>query len=826
MGQQEVFMVRNKPKKVRTKAPSTNESTVSVRTTESQTKKAKATWEIGADGVNPCYIESLPTEILDMVIQLLITNPTPTQSRRGLKVDRTVHAGFTSPPVNKVAQHRLRSVCRNWATIIDATLREVHFDGDRAPGPMFQWNKGMPEEEIRVSALIDENDHGIIAGEVRRTRLDLERIPAGVPVSLTLIKPRYDADPEPKSSTREGAGLMRPGVTDMVNAVDIRDIATLTIHDDCDTAWVQRLLDNEEEEADQWWQEEDLAQAIGIMKNFHDVYEKMHASRPPKPFQTRTQTALAKKEDKKVWKKLHTFRLMFNRNRSPPNPVFIKLSPHNFPALRCVELHLYQDEPLHLWVLPYSQITHLTIGHDGPSNFILLEILKLARLSLESLTVRAVSEYSKDHEYKYERQDPRIEFPKLQVLRVCARNNQEAFEQFLDALTCRNLRTFDIRTEESAYDIGSLTPAPKFIKRSGCTLRELYIDTEERCSPSDSRTLETLMRDHSDALEVFHLHGGLFNFDWLDDLTAPHLREVDFLCFGINDRKLGSYLGKKPRPEAKDFALRLFRWIQNWATGGGLDTQDSKSRHSQLAVRFCAAPDNLGYYGFYGNRTDCQEAMSPPQAVESIQNELVGAGMKVEVEWWRVRRPVGEERFEGCATCFDEYRDVGGLDEDVVLGDADLRPRSTPHTQLGIEGPLSLASSSEMRHRQLGWKAEDRALLDTTTNRSPQNPIERMKEYSPRTSENGDRETNEGPHRSNLNTGCIHSSPLHIEYETHSTANTYSTSHQNRQTNEKGNSQMDRHAGRKEEQRQERGDDAEQEMMTWQTENKFSNIPI
>ncbi|KAF5331392.1 hypothetical protein D9611_011802 [Ephemerocybe angulata] len=468
---QEVLMVRNKPKKVRTKAPSTNESTVSpkpvsVRTTESQTKKAKATWEIGADGVNPCYIESLPTEILDMVIQLLITNPTPTQSRRGLKVDHTVHAGFTSPPVNKVAQHRLRSVCRNWATIIDATLREVHFDGDRAPGPMFQWNKGMPEEEIRVSALIDDNVDGIVAGEVRRTRLDLERIPAGVPVGLTLIKPRYDADPEPKSSTREGAGFMRPGVTDMVNSVDKRDIATLTIHDDCDTAWVQRLLDNEEEEADQWWQDEDLAQAIAIMKNFHDVYEKMHANQPPKPFQTRTQTALAKKEGEKVWKKLRTLRPMFDRDRSPPNPVFIKLSPHNFPALRCVELHLYQDEPLHLWVLPYSQITHLTIGHDGPSNFILLEIVKLARLSLESLSVRAVSEYSKDHEYKYERQDPRIEFPKLQVLRVCARNNQEAFEQFLDALTCRNLRTFDIRTEESAHDIGYLTPAPKFISKN------------------------------------------------------------------------------------------------------------------------------------------------------------------------------------------------------------------------------------------------------------------------------------------------------------------------------------------------------------------------
>ncbi|KAF6765664.1 hypothetical protein DFP72DRAFT_1039467 [Ephemerocybe angulata] len=633
------------PKKVRTKAPSKKSrqapdpvvkpEPVPMGSKGAHAKKETTTWEIGADGVNPCYIAGVPAEILDMVIKLLITNSPPTRSRHRLKIDRTVYAGFTYPPVDKIAHHRLRSVCRPWAKTIDATHREVHFDGDRSPAPMFVCDEGWWEDEIRPSALIDENGDEIIAGEVRRARLELERVPAGAPVNLTLIKPRYDARPEPKSSTREGAGFMRPGVTDMVNSVHKRDLATLTIHDDCDTAWVQRLLDSEEEEADQYWQDEDLAQAIAIMKNFHDVYEKMHASQPPKPYQTRRQTALAKKEDEKVWKKLHTLRLMFSQDRSPPDPVFIKLSPHNFPALRRVELHLNEDQPLHLWVLPYSRLTHLTIGHDGPSNFILLAILMLARLSLESLTVRAASEYTNYSQYKYERQDPRIEFPKLQVLRVCTKDNQESLEQFLDALTCRNLQTFDIRTEESAYDVGSLTPAANFIKRSACTLRELYVDTEDRRSLNDSEALETLMRDHSDALEVFHLHGGLFNFDWLDNLTAPRLREVDFVCFGIKDRRLGSYSGKNPSPEAKDFALRLFRWIQNWATGGGLDTQDSRSRHSQLAVRFCAAPDDLGHYQFYGTHRNARlDAVSPPQAVESIQNELLGAGIKVEVEWW------------------------------------------------------------------------------------------------------------------------------------------------------------------------------------------------
>ncbi|KAF5338710.1 hypothetical protein D9611_013321 [Ephemerocybe angulata] len=647
-------MARNEPKKVRTKAPSkkSRRATKPVEKSElgnidkeAHAKKETTTWEIGADGVNPCYIANVPVELLDMVFKLLTGNSPPTQSRRGLKIDRTVHAAFTYPPVDKVVHHRLRSVCRTWAETIDANHREVHFDGNCSPAPMFDCDEDihththtyMADEEIRVSALIDESPDEIITGEARWTRLDLERIPAGAPVSLTLIKPRYDADPYgPKSSTREGAGYIRPGVTDMVNSVHKRDIATLTVHDDCDTAWVQRLLDEEAERADQCWQDENLTEAIAIMKNFHDVYEKMNATRPPKPYKTRRQTALAKKEDEKVWKKLHTLRLMFSRNRSPPDPVFIKLSPHNFPALRRVELHLNEDQPLHLWVFPYSQLTHLTIGHDGPSNFILLVILKLARLSLESLTVRAASEYANYSQYKYERQDPRIEFPKLQVLRICTKHNQKSLEQFLDALTCKKLQTFDIRTEEDAHGMGSLTPAAKFIKRSGCTLRELYIDTHGHLSLSDSAALEVLMRDHSDALEVFHFHGGLAYYNWLDDLTAPRLRELEFICFGINEYNLDPS-EEEPEPDAKDFALRLFGWIKDWASGGGLlDTQDSKSRHSQLAVRFCAAPLNSGHYRFYSNDelAGRLESVSPPQLVEDMRNELVGAGMKVDVEWW------------------------------------------------------------------------------------------------------------------------------------------------------------------------------------------------
>ncbi|KAF6746993.1 hypothetical protein DFP72DRAFT_1075818 [Ephemerocybe angulata] len=642
-------MARNKTKKARTKAPSKNlnrtpkpvakPERVSMGNMEAQTsKKAKTTWEIGADGVNPCYVASIPPEVLDMVIKLLVTNFAPTQSKRGLKIDRTVHAAFTYPPVDKVAHRTLRSVCRTWAKTIDATHREVHFDGDRSPAPMFACDEDMAKEEIRVSALVDESPDEIIAGEVRRTRLDLERIPAGMPVSLTLIKPRYDADPDPKSSTREGAGFIRPGVTDMVNSVHKGDIASLTIYDDCDTAWVQRLLDEEEEVPDQGWLDRDLAQAVAIMTNFHDVYEKMHARQPPKlgPYQTRRQTALAKKDEEKVWKKLHTLRLMFD-GRAPPNRFFIKLSPLNFPALRRVELHLREGQPMQPWVLPYSQITHLTLEYEGASNFILLAMLKLARLSLESLTIRLLS-----GGYSYERQEPCIDFPKLQILRVYTRTAHKHLEQFFDALMCKNLRTFDITTETGGK--GALTPAARFIKRSKCTLRELYIDTLDHSLRSDNAGLETLIRDHSDALEVFHLHGGLFEkLDWLDHLTAPRLRELDFICFGINEWVIGRpelFKDFPKNPDAADFALHLLCWVKEWISGGALPvdtTQHFQSRQSQLAVRFCAAAgDSLGYRPFYDVHEDpgCLMAVSPPQAVEAIQDGLVGEGMKVDIEWW------------------------------------------------------------------------------------------------------------------------------------------------------------------------------------------------
>ncbi|KAF6746992.1 hypothetical protein DFP72DRAFT_854837 [Ephemerocybe angulata] len=626
------------PKKVRTKAPSkkTRQAldsvpNVSNANEEAHAKKETMSWEIGADGVNPCYIESVgmggrpnpasssssvPTEILDMIIKLVITNSPPTRSERGLKVDRTIHAAFTYPPVDKVAHHRIRSVCRTWAKTIDATHREVHFDGHRSPAPMFICDaeylepggpdKGVMEEAFRESDFFDENGEEIIAGEVRRTQLELERIPAGAPVSLTLIKPRYNADPWALNAIQLGWGFQRPGLTNMVNSVHKGDLATLTIYERCDTAWVECLLNEAEEDElempDQEWQDQDLDEATAIMKNFHDVYEKMYARQPPKPgpYQTRRQVALAKKEDEKVWKKLHTLRLMFD-GRPLPDRLFIKLSPLKFPALRRVELHLCGSEPLHLWVLPYSQITHLTLGYDGTSNFILLEMLKLARLSLESLTVLLLNDSQHRGGYSYDHREPCIDFPKLDVLRVhtvYTGTAKKSLEQFLEALTCRNLRTFHISTEDYAYDIGPLTPAANFIKRSGCTLRELYIDItgylldghsdgprtavrqagwNSRLSSrvvtsaagvlgvslqSDGAALEVMMRDHSDALEVFHFHGGICSHDWLGSLNAPRLRELDFTCFWFTERK----------EDVVAFPLRVLRWAKEWATGG-LDTR-------------------------------------------------------------------------------------------------------------------------------------------------------------------------------------------------------------------------------------------------------------
>ncbi|KAF5334489.1 hypothetical protein D9611_013829 [Ephemerocybe angulata] len=645
------------PKKVRTKAPSKkyrqaleSVSNVSKANKEAHAKKETMSWEIGADGVNPCYIESVPTEILDMIIKLVVTNYPPTRSERGLKVDRTIHAAFTYPPVDKAAHHRLRSVCRTWAKATDATHREVHFDGHRSPAPMFICDaeylepggphKGVMEEEFRESDFFDENGEEIIAGEVRRTQLELERIPTGAPVSLTLIKPRYNADPWVLNAIEPGWGFQRPGLTKMVNSVHKGDLATLTIDERCDTAWVECLLNEAEEDElevpDQEWQDQDLDEATAIMKNFHDVYEKMYARQPPKPgpYQTRRQVALAKKEDEKVWKKLHTLRLMFD-GRPLPDRLFIKLSPLKFPALRRVELHLCGSEPLHLWVLPYSQITHLTLGYDGTSNFILLEMLKLARLSLESLTVRLLRDSQHGRGYSYDHQGPCIDFPKLEVLHVHSvytGTAKKSLEQFFEALTCRNLRTFHISTEDYEYHIGPLTPAANFIKRSGCTVRELYIDIDSgsSLSESDGAALEVLMRDHSDALEVFHFHGGICSHDWLGPLTAPRLRELNFTCF---------WLPAKWEEDAAAFPLRVLHWAKGWATGG-LDTQHSQSRqrHSQLAVRFCAVPSEpFGHLYFYDM---CElgtiTALSPPHTVEAMRDELVEAGMKIDLEWWEV----------------------------------------------------------------------------------------------------------------------------------------------------------------------------------------------
>ncbi|KAF6746988.1 hypothetical protein DFP72DRAFT_921237 [Ephemerocybe angulata] len=613
-------MTRNEPKKVRTKAPSkkprqapepavANPEPVSMGNTEAQTSKnGKTTWEVGADGVNPCYVASIPAEILDMVIKRLITNPTPTRSRRGLKVDRTVHAGFKRPPVDKVAQRRLRSVCRTWAETIDATLREVHFDAALTPHALhFVWNEDRKE------------DVEVIAERIKRDCLDLERMPAGVPINLTLIRPRGTYP-----HINGGAAVMNWGAKRLINSFrNLKgDTASLTIYDNCDITWARDLLDDAGEVPEQRIHHQNLAEARAAMGNFDAVYKKMYVRQPTvtKAYRTRSQTDITKKEDGKVWKRLHTLRLMFNGVVS--DWVFAKLSPFNFPALRCLELHLHQDEPLHLWVLPYSQITHLTLG-SHTSNFILLSILKLARCSLESLSVRLLLQQCG----QYERQEPCIDFPKLHVLRLYSATPQGNTEQVLDALKCPNLRTFDINTN-------ALNAAARFINRSECTLRELYIDTGCR----NSTALDALMRDHSTALEVFHLHGGIFDkFDWLDHLTAPRLRELDFICLGINEAAITT--PSEPfEPDAEDFALRLLRWVKEWISVGGL--RDTEHYQPQLEVRFCAAPRKfmayLTLHPFYDARAFRNQllAVSLPHAVEAMQDELLGEGMKVDLGWW------------------------------------------------------------------------------------------------------------------------------------------------------------------------------------------------
>ncbi|KAF6765703.1 hypothetical protein DFP72DRAFT_206268 [Ephemerocybe angulata] len=314
-------MTRNEPKKVRTKARSkkprqapepvvANPEPVSMGNTEAQTSKnGKTTWEVGADGVNPCYVASVPAEILDMVIKLLIANPTPTRSRRGLKVDRTVHAGFKHPPVDKVVQRRLRSVCRTWAETIDATHREVHFDGDRSPAPhtgvILRWNEDRAEYV------------NVIAERIKRDCLDLERMPAGVPINLTLMKPRsYRKDHTRPHLNDPGTAVLNQGACNLINSFrDLKgDTASLTIYDNCDITWARDLLDDEGEVPEQRIHHRNLAEARAAMGNFDAVYKRMYVRRPTvtKAYRTRSQTDITKKEDGKVWKRLHTLRLMFD----------------------------------------------------------------------------------------------------------------------------------------------------------------------------------------------------------------------------------------------------------------------------------------------------------------------------------------------------------------------------------------------------------------------------------------------------------------------------------------------------------------------------------
>ncbi|KAF5329838.1 hypothetical protein D9611_013420 [Ephemerocybe angulata] len=196
-------------------------------------------WEVGADGKNPCYVISLPTEILAIIIKLVIGNPA-NSSRLGPNLDHTIHAGFTHPHpiVDKLEHYRNLGQAHRPPTYL-----EVHLGGNDAPGPVFEWNKETEQEEIPLSALKDKNGEDIIAGEVHRAWFHLSRILEKSPFNLTLINPRYDPHKDP----RHRNALVRPGLLEMLNSAPKSDIATLTISDDRDMEWTQFLLDEEGE---------------------------------------------------------------------------------------------------------------------------------------------------------------------------------------------------------------------------------------------------------------------------------------------------------------------------------------------------------------------------------------------------------------------------------------------------------------------------------------------------------------------------------------------------------------------------------------------------
>ncbi|KAF6746996.1 hypothetical protein DFP72DRAFT_1075821 [Ephemerocybe angulata] len=596
-------------------------------------EKENSIWEVGADGKNPCYVTSLPNEILAIIIKLVINNPA-NSPRIGPNVDLTIHPGFTHthPIVDKLEHYRVRSVCRTWARHIDPIYLEVHLDGNDAPGPMFEWNEETQEEEIPLSALKDKNGEDIIAGEVHRARFHLSRIPEKSPFNLTLINPRYDPHKDPRHRNRYGAALVRPGVLEMINSAPKSDIATLTISDDRDMEWTQFLLDEEGERLEFEWDARDRPLAL---LSFHAAYERMMNVEKS----VNTGKEPEENSDGKVWKRLHTLRLMFS-GPEQYNMYFAKIPPVTFPALRCVELHLHRDENLRLWVLPYSQLTHLILSTDA-TNVMLLEILKLSRLSLESVILRFLP---KDEERycHYQHRGPCISLPKLKVLRMHSKGIGWNVESFFDALKCRRLRTLDI-TVESHLGVEALTAASIFIARSGCTLRELYIDTLALYfSHDDYAGLKTLLEVHSNALEVLHIHANPFGSNWLDHLTAPRLRELDVICFGIEELAhipAGSSWPGRLECKAEGYALRLLHWIEAWST------KHCGNRQSQLKARFRAAPHThiicVPHCKQHGDIFSGMEIVTEPRTIEAMKDRLGEEGLKVSVEWWMSKSNVG-----------------------------------------------------------------------------------------------------------------------------------------------------------------------------------------
>ncbi|KAF6746982.1 hypothetical protein DFP72DRAFT_921233, partial [Ephemerocybe angulata] len=243
----------------------------------------------------------------------------------------------------------------------------------------------------------------------------------------------------------------------------------------------------------------------------------------------------------------------------------------------------------------------------------------------------------KEAPYDYEYQEPCIELPRLDSLRLHLDTTPGIAKQFLDALKCKNLQSLDISNEGDT----DVVPAYNLIKRSECALREIKI--ESLCpsyGTAYEEDLSKLILSQAKTLEVLHLHTLLMEFDWFGSLTAPNLRELDFLCFGLDETHWSRFGPRKDYnkdPDAEDLALRLLRWVQMWSIEDGAPgSKKSNPRKSQLTTRFCASASTMTSRDFYrpGREYYRPTSVALPQEVHDLKDELVGSGMKVEIEWW------------------------------------------------------------------------------------------------------------------------------------------------------------------------------------------------